>query len=187
MKYIAVLVLGLYGLTPCYSQAAELVECIYATKDYEADFEPHADCADVTTRGISIAPEHLARMHFSKGPATVLIGRQHFYVKPEGTLLPVITYDNSADFFAEGLTRSLIGGKVAFYDSDFRQVIPPKYDWAFPFEGGRAIVCIGCKLGEPDLLCCHREVTGGRWGVINRQGLEVLPVVFSKEEVLKKE
>jgi hypothetical protein len=118
--------------------------------------------------------------------ATLFVSGQNYYIKPNGALLPVIAYDNGADSFSEGLTRSRIGGRIAFFDTNFKQLIPPKYDWAWPFEAGRALVCLGCIAGPPD-NDNHITISGGKWGYINREGVEVVPVMYSKEEVQRQQ
>jgi len=50
-----------------------------------------------------------------------------------------------ADEFSDGLVRTVINQKYGFADRHGKIVIAPKYDGAFPFEHGYAIVCIGCR------------------------------------------
>jgi len=66
----------------------------------------------------------------------------------------------------------------------FEAVIPPHhYDWGWPFENGRALVCLGCREGEPEGE--HRPVVGGRWGYVDKSGEEVVPVRLSRSEALE--
>jgi hypothetical protein len=84
----------------------------------------------------------------------------------------VMAMDNGADSFADGLARSPVGGKIGFIDRNLALVIPARYDGAFPFADGWAVVCIGCKLvteGE------HSWYAGGSWGCIDRHGHERAP------------
>jgi hypothetical protein len=100
---------------------------------------------------LQISGEHLVKMSYTtSGLASALIHGHWYYVRPNGDLLQVVTFDNGADYFSEGLTRSLVRGKVAYFDSKFHQVTPPKYDWGWPFEAGRALVCIGCKPAKSE-------------------------------------
>jgi hypothetical protein len=96
-------------------------------------------------------------------------------------LLQVLTFDNGADYFSEGLTRSLVGGKIAYFDRSFHQVISPKYDWGWPFEAGRALVCLGCSPTgfEKD---GHSSVDGGKWGFIDKSGKEVVRVKLVRQK-----
>ena len=129
----------------------------------------------------------LSKMVFSPdGLAQAFIDRSWYYIKRDGSTLPVITYDNGADYFAEGLVRSRVDGKTAYFDTQFKQTIPPKYDWAWPFEHGKALVCIGCVEAAPDGPE-HRMVVGGRWGYIDHQGHEIVSVTHSREEIMKME
>ena len=101
-------------------------------------------------------------------------------VSPSGS-----TSDNYADDFSEGLTRSLVGNRIAYFDHDFHQVLPPTYDWGWPFKDGRALVCLGCKVAEVDDEG-HRPVIGGKWGFIDKRGREVVSVSLSQAEALTK-
>ena len=185
MKKIITVIIAILVNTVNYASAGALIECTYTANDPMAELQSYRDCAQVISGKLAILPEHLKKIHFGPdGLATIRVSEQIYYIKPNGDLLPVITYDNWADTFSEGLTRSRVNGKVAFFNADFRQVIPPKYDWAWPFEVGRALVCNVCSAALPD-IDGHTSISGGRWGYINQQGGEVVPVKFSKEEVLK--
>lgn len=156
--------------------AGEMLECTYAGKKPGAEIESHADCARRDAGTIAIPKKHLQRMAYdSRRLASVRIDAQHYYVKPDGRLLPVLTHDNWADAFSAGLVRSQVGGKIAYYDANFKQVIAPRYDWAWPFRNGRAQVCRGCMQGSRD-GDGHTEIVGGLWGYIDRKGIEVVPV-----------
>jgi hypothetical protein len=76
--------------------------------------------------------------------------------------------DNGADYFKEGLVRGLRHGKLVYYDRALRSVIVTNYDWGYPFEQGRAEVCMGCK--ETRLDDEHQTMVGGHWAVIDRKG-----------------
>ncbi len=166
----------------------EGVDCWYCAKITETnpnpEIERYEDCA-VIIGGIPVLKKgHLHRLSFDEHDlASLLIGDRHYYVKPDGSMLPVITFDNWADEYSEGLTRSLVNGKIAYYDRYFNQVIPPRYDWGWPFENGRALVCKGCKIQPPD-ESGHAPVTGGFWGYINQKGEEIVPVRFTQREAL---
>ncbi|MFL6585216.1 MAG: WG repeat-containing protein [Chthoniobacterales bacterium] len=116
--------------------------------------------------------------------AQALIERTWYYVKRDGATLPVITYDNGADYFSEGLVRSRLAGKIAYFNKQFEQVIPPRYDWGWPFENGKALVCVGCAEAAPD-ADQHTMMQGGRWGYINHSAREVVGVTHSFEEIMK--
>ena len=70
---------------------------------------------------------------------------------------------------------------IAYYDEDFELVIAPGYDWAWPFQDGRALVCKGCALTPVE--DGHKALEGGKWGYINKEGKEVVPVKYTAAEV----
>lgn len=147
------------------------------------ELEPHAGCAVREGAELKISEDHLKRLHFDADSlAQILIDGQWFYVKPDGRQLPVVTYDNGADYFAEGLVRSSVGARIAYFDLNFAAVVPPKYDWGWPFENGLALVCNGCRRGSAD-ADGHVPMEGGVWGYIDRRGQEVVPVTHSRERL----
>jgi WG containing repeat len=114
-------------------------------------------------------------------PAPVRIGNTLHYLNASGVAAPVLAFDNGADGFVEGLARTLRDGKVGFIDEELRVVIPPSWDFAFPFANGTAVVCDGCTfrpVGDG-----HREVVGGLWGLIDARGRVVVPVVHTREDL----
>ncbi len=60
------------------------------------------------------------------------------------TVLEPFMFDNGPDPIKDGLSRVRKDGKIGFVDSEWRLVIAPQYDAAFPFDGGSAKVCVGC-------------------------------------------
>jgi len=158
------------------------LDCIYVADSPEAELKSYPNCAARTGAGLRIAPGHLRRMAFFKsGLASAVIDNHWYYLKPNGDSLLVLTYDNDADDFSEGLTRSLVRNRVAYFDRDFHQIIPPTYDWGWPFKDGRALVCLGCKLDAPDSEG-HQPLVGGKWGFIDKRGHEVVPVTLTQAE-----
>lgn len=163
--------------------------CGYIPQSTADNPHPHweifEDCASWENAVLEISSKHLANLKFEEpGVAGFYAAEQHFYVKPGGEYLQVIPHDNGADPFQEGLTRSLLNGKIAYFDIDFELVLAPGYDWAWPFRDGRALVCNGCAptpVGDG-----HTAMRGGLWGYIDVQGREVVPVNFSEAEVAGK-
>lgn len=109
-----------------------------------------------------------------------------FYFLKSGLARKTIYYDNGPDYFQEGFARTSWNGKIGFIDKKLTIIIPPSYDFAFPFQDGVSLVCNGCKQqadGE------HTEMVGGKWGFINISGNVVIPISYSKQaaiEVLNK-
>jgi len=118
----------------------------------------------------------------SSGLAPFWVSGQHFYVKANSDFLPVISYDNGADIFREDLVRTVIDGKISYFNSNLKMVVAPKYDWGWPFSNGKALVCLGCIIEKPDGNG-HKPVTGGLWGYIDKAGKEVIPVKYKQNEV----
>ena len=172
------------------SFAYALDECAYLAKETPQynlpEWEPYQNCALYVNGKLSIAPNHMDKIDFnSSGLAPFWATGQYFYVKKDGSFLPVILFENGADGFHEGLTRSLVDGKIAYYNREFELVIPPKYDWGWPFLNGRALVCSGCSVQKPN-QSGHKPVEGGVWGYINKEGKEIVPVKYSQSEVRSK-
>lgn len=166
--------------------ASDPVDCFYAAraakKDSRGGIARHPRCAVVQRDGsIRVLPRHLRALDFdSNGLATLVIEKNRWlYVKRNGRSLEVLPFDNGADYFVEGLVRGRRNGKIAFFDRAFRMVIPPRYDFAWPFEKGVASVCNDCKeTSEGE----HDTMTGGRWGYIDKRGREVVAVKFTRDE-----
>lgn len=103
------------------------------------------------------------------GLASINIAGGWYYLRRDARLVPVMSMDNGAEPFADGLARSSVGGRIGFIDRHLALVIPARYDGALPFQNGWAEVCIDCKLvsdGE------HSWYAGGRWACIDRHGHE---------------
>jgi len=136
---------------------------------------------------IQVPKAALTKMDFSPdGLAQAFIEHSWYYIKRDGSTLSVVTFDNGADYFSEGLVRSRINGKIGYFDKQFKQMIPPRYDWAWPFKRGKAVVCIGCVEAPAD-GSEHRMVAGGRWGYIDHHGHEIVSVTHSSEKILEME
>jgi hypothetical protein len=158
--------------------------CTYVAKAPGAELESHPGCARRVEERLVFSAQTLRALSYDQHRlAEVMVEDSGWhYLKPDGASLPVVTYDNGADAFSEGLVRAPAGGKIAYFDRAFRQVIAPRYEWGSPFENGRALVCLGCKeerRGE------HSWMTGGTWGYIDRSGKEVVPVRLEREQALK--
>ena len=173
--------------------AAAPLDCFYAARPTARNPDPemslHRNCAAVSGDGsVRVLARHLRALDFNaNGLATLNVKeRGWFYVRRNGRALEVLLEDNGADYFVEGLVRGRRHGKVAFFDRSFRMVLPPTYDFAWPFENGLAMVCSGCReepaASDPDH---HGLVDGGLWGYIDHHGREVIPVKYSRDEALR--
>ncbi|MGB5746372.1 MAG: WG repeat-containing protein [Desulfobacterales bacterium] len=171
------------------THAGEFADCGYIPKRTEQyqypEWEVLSECASYENGMLKIAKEHMANLNFEKiSTARFYTSGQHFYVKTDGSFLPVIFYDNGADPYQEGLTRSLVNGKIAYFNTDFELILAPNYDWAWPFQEGRALVCKGCV--PTPVEDGHTALEGGLWGYINKEGKEVVPVKYTATEVSSK-
>lgn len=195
MRNFTLLVVGWLAALPAFAAAEPEVGCAYQPRATAGNPQPEVTFAERCGRELSdgtaeIERDHLAAMDFDRqGLAAVRLGEHFYYLRRDGTSARVVAYDNWADDFAEGRVRTqrTVAGaeKIGYLDHELRSVVAPRYDWGFPFEGGRALVCNGCRPGAPD-ADGHRVVSGGLWGYIDRAGREVVPLRYSREELLKR-
>ena len=148
----------------------------------------YGDCVSIRDDGtVAIEPGHLSRMDFSPptGLASLRARGGSYYVRPDGTAILVLTFDNGPDYFSEGLARIERAGRIGYINPELEVVIEPTYDFALPFSGGHAEVCNGCTFSVPD-GDGHRSLVGGRWGCIDANGLITAPLELTREEVASK-
>jgi len=92
-----------------------------------------------------------------------------YYVRQSGKAMSVILDENGKpDSFKEGLARTKIDGKIGFFDKSLDMILPPFYDYAFPFHHGISEICVGCKEMQTDE---QSILDGGEWKRIDRTGL----------------
>ena len=107
-------------------------------------------------------------------------GNSVYYVNSRGKSMKTFFFDNGCDYFNSGLARTLLNGKAAFFDRRLDVVLKTEFDFASPFHYDHAVVCYGPlqekSLGE------HSVYSGGRCGLINREGTLVLPAEYSLED-----
>ena len=165
--------------TPSWPAAALLSLALLPGRSHAADacyrmdtstFEVLEDCQQTAPGILRISDKALARLEFNAdGLAAILAGKQHYYLRRDGRRLPVITYDNGPDYFEEGLTRALVGGRIGYYDVQLQPAFAARFDWGWPFHDGIAEVCQGCRPGKPD-ADGHVSMVGGTRHRIDRQG-----------------
>jgi hypothetical protein len=159
---------------PATSQGAGADQnCAYAAKG-RGEIVQVDHCAWVDAAGrIHLKRRHLRALDFGRhGLASVNIDGAWHYVSRDGRLAPVMSMDNGADPFADGLARSPVGGKIGFIDRNLAFVIPARFEGALPFDHGSAEVCVDCKLNSDGE---HSSYEGGRWACIDRHGHERQP------------
>jgi hypothetical protein len=151
--------------------------CTYATP---IDIQHFDRCAWIDTAGRAhLTRYHLARLDYRRvGSATVNIDEKWYRFRRDGRSAPVMVMDNWAEDFSNGLSRSPVGGKIGFIDRSLKLVIPARYDGAFPFDHGYAMVCTGCTIRRDGAYSTWR---GGIWGCIDRRGHELAPQVATAQ------
>ena len=96
------------------------------------------------------------------GIAAVLDGKGWRYIDRRGqTLVRPMIFDNGPDYFSEGLARYVEAGKYGYFDECGKAVIPAQYDFALPFEGGKARAgfdCVFPQEGEHHSYQCKRWI-----------------------------
>jgi hypothetical protein len=178
------LILWIAILVAAPSGASAAAHCVPFSEGWN-DFSP---CTRVDSSGQRwVKAKYLHALSFDKhGVAAVWVQRVKgfYYVGRNGHMVPVIAYDNGPDDFVEERARTQVDGKIGYIDRRLRVVIPRRYDWGFPFEGGKAAVCIGCELKASGRE--HWLVEGGMWGVVDRHGREIVPLQYRSMEDLPK-
>ncbi len=154
------------------------LDCAYAPSA-GGELSTFDHCAWKDARGqVHFSRYHLERMAYDeRGLASVYVGGWR-YVARNGRSAAVMTFDNGPDPFANGLARSADGKMVGYIDRSLRTVIPARFDGAFPFENGLAVVCNGCRTvsdGE------HSSYVEGSWGCIDRRGRFVVALRPAKD------
>ena len=95
-------------------------------------------------------------------------------------LFRVYTANNGNDYPVDGLFRILdeSGQKMGVANMEGQVVVNPKYDAVFPYHEGLAAVAMGCKTVRPADDPEHEYTVGGKWGFIDKQGNEVVPLQY---------
>lgn len=186
----SILLLSLLSTLGSGCAGVEALPCTYAARASAEnptpelrELQPRGRCAALHRDGsLSIEPDHLDQLDFADGLGAVLVPMGWYYVTPDGRTAPVVSYDNGPDYFVEGLARTRRGGKIGFIDRSLSERIAPTWDFAFPFDGGVALVCQGCRP-HPTEDGEHSEMRGGVWGYIDHDGRVLVPVRFERERV----
>lgn len=170
---------------------APLADCYYmvkrAPRTPEPAFTSHGPCGTYDAKHLPLFNKAMLASvrRDRRGLASVLVsGDGWYYIAPNGVTAKVLTWDNGPDDFAEGLARFERNGKIGFLNPSLQVRIKPVYDFAWPFDGGKALVCTGCHPGQGD-ADGHKPVIGGLWGYINKQGQQVVPIRHAREELLR--
>ena len=140
-----------------------------------AEFGDFTGCGDLVNGRASQRMLHELRFD-KRNLAEVWQNGQWFYVNRGGKAIRVFTFDNGPDYFSEGLTRSETENKITFFSSALQPILVTPYTWASPFVKGCSVVCVGCRSVPMHAGSEYQTMKGGRWGIIDRSGREVLPL-----------
>lgn len=105
----------------------------------------------------------------------LLSGAKWGVIDTDGREVVRVEYDEIGPF-VHGMAYVLKGGKYGFLDTKYHMVVEPKYTFVGTFNAqGLAWATLGGDLDKrnPDF------VRHGKWGVIDRQGREVVPVRYT--------
>jgi WG containing repeat len=145
------------------------------TFDYDRPNVPDCIRTDVFGK-LTVSPNYLGDLRFDKHGLAALsaAGLGWAYVNRKGDVVVtgVAPFDNWADEFHDGLVRVLRDRRYGFANRTGKLVIPPKYDGAFQFERGTAVVCNRCQT-QCDEDGEHCSFVGGQWSRINARGVVV--------------
>ena len=161
---------------------------IYAQDDklyiyYYPNFEDvDATLGYVDSSGKVVIPAgkypYLFTAEFDKIAFVLLKDRKGVYAidRNEKILFQVCSYEIGPDIVSNGLFRIIENGKIGFANMNGEIVIKPRFQFVYPFqENGFAIFC---ENGTWSMLDKYIPVIKGKWGVINRQGVVVIPATY---------
>ena len=172
---------------------------IYAQDDklyiyYYPNFEDvDATLGYVDSSGKVVIPAgkypYIFTAEFDKIAFVLLKDRKGVYAidRNEKILFQVCSYEIGPDIVSNGLFRIIENGKIGFANMNGEIVIKPRFQFVYPFqENGFAIFC---ENGTWSMLDKYIPVIKGKWGVINRQGVVVIPATYDSgaEDYLMKD
>ncbi len=162
---------------------AAWTHCLYQVKD-SLKIQPYDSC--MSGKNTAMSKISLGETQYdSAGRAWISTNefKGVLLQKGRGVVIWGIPYfDNGIDEFKNGLIRFERGGKTGYAAADGKIVIKPKYDGAWQFKNGFAMVCVGC-VKEPcrEKDCEHLALIGGKWAMINKSGKTVKKIKDWKE------
>ena len=161
---------------------------IYAQDDklyiyYYPNFEDvDATLGYVDSSGKVVIPAgkypYIFTAEFDKIAFVLLKDRKGVYAidRNEKILFQVCSYEIGPDIVSNGLFRIIENGKIGFANMNGEIVIKPRFQFVYPFqENGFAIFC---ENGTWSMLDKYIPVIKGKWVVINRQGVVVIPATY---------
>jgi hypothetical protein len=98
-----------------------------------------------------------------------------------------VAFDNVGEL-NNGLRKVSQNDKWGFVNSSGEIIVPLKYDGIEDFDAdGLAEACIDCDyfIASDEYGFMKESWFGGKWGLVNRQGVEILPLEYGKIEKSK--
>jgi hypothetical protein len=103
------------------------------------------------------------------------------YIDKTGKVIVPFEYEAVYNFSdGIGLVERVFNGKVSYVNTKGKIVIPEKYDDGTIFIDGLAYVNIGAKAKS-----LYSGLEGGKWGVIDKTGKEIIPVIYDHIDEIK--
>lgn len=137
----------------------------------------------INTQGKTIIPFHYS-INTMYGGAKCISGMipvrnsagKYGYIDKTNKLIVPFLYE-AVQNFSDGLAmvKRVYNGKVSYLNTRGETVIAEKYDNGTLFKEGLAYVNIGAK--EKSL---YSGLDGGKWGVIDKTGKEIIPIAYDK-------
>lgn len=140
-----------YWLLESNEESSQFVDKTGATK---MDLSNYIQCFTDTFRSYAIVLD----------PTKGFVGID----KKQETLFTVFIFDNGPDYPKEGLFRIIEGKKIGYADvRTGKVIIPPTYEAAYPFNGGKAKVSYQCTVEE---MGEHKKWKSNEWIFIDKTG-----------------
>lgn len=103
------------------------------------------------------------------------------YIDKTGKLVVPFNYEEISNFSdGMGKVKTRYNGKVSYVNTRGEIVIPEKYDDGTIFTDGLAFVNLGARAKS-----IYSGLEGGKWGVIDKTGKEVIQVIYDRIEEAK--
>jgi hypothetical protein len=184
MFFVGIVIILFILTIPKYVYADEInFKCSYHTK-LKRELLLFSDCGVIESNGqISVQKKHIDNIYFGGRYELACINihrKGWYYANEEGKIISAMEQDNGCDYFQDGVARTLIKGKVAFFNEQLEVVIATEFETATPFVNGYSAVCNG---GYTEKLGIHTFKRGGDCGYINKKGELVLPLKYTLENL----
>lgn len=165
-------------------QTEEKVNCFFTPNEPLGEPTFYQSCGTINDNGqLILEPHHLMNIYFDSNDLSCvsLQNGDIYYVNKNGKTRQTIVFDNGCDFFSEGLARTTIDGKFAYFDRNLEVTLKTDFDWGYSFREGRAQTCYGPLTKKHDGE--YTMLTGGKCGFINKQGKKLTDFDTPNEQV----